>query len=87
MSPSRISELVHGTRPVTADTALRLGLLFSMNPRFWLNLQTEYDVRIATREVTAKIAVGRMGNLPQRSARFLHTPSPLGRDGPANARR
>ena len=49
-----------------------------MNPRFWLNLQTEYDVRIATREVTAKIAVGRMGNLPQRSARFLHTPSPLG---------
>ncbi|MEO8925235.1 MAG: HigA family addiction module antitoxin [Caldimonas sp.] len=56
VSPSRISELVHGTRPVTADTALRLGLFFSMNPRFWLNLQTEYDMRIATRELTAKIA-------------------------------
>ncbi|MEP7300416.1 MAG: HigA family addiction module antitoxin [Caldimonas sp.] len=56
VSPSRISELVHGTRPVTADTALRLGLFFSMNPRFWLNLQTEYDMRTATRELTAKIA-------------------------------
>ena len=56
VSPSRISELVHGTRPVTADTALRLGLFFSMNPRFWLNLQTEYDMRIATRELTAKVA-------------------------------
>ena len=56
VSPSRISELVHGVRPVTADTALRLGLFFSMNPRFWLNLQTEYDMRIATRELTAKIA-------------------------------
>ena len=56
VSPSRISELVHGTRPVTADTALRLGLFFSMNPRFLLNLQTEYDMRIATRELTAKIA-------------------------------
>ena len=47
VSPSRISELVHGARPVTADTALRLGLFFGMEPRFWLNLQTEYDMRIA----------------------------------------
>ena len=56
VSPSRISEVVHGTRPVTADTALRLGLFFGMEPRFWLNLQTEYDMRIAKRDLTAKIA-------------------------------
>lgn len=56
VSPSRISELVHGTRPVTADTALRLGLFFAMEPRFWLNLQTEYDMRIATRTLQEKIA-------------------------------
>ena len=56
VSPSRISELVHGTRPVTADTALRLGLFFEMEPRFWLNLQTEYDMRIATRTLQEKIA-------------------------------
>ena len=56
VSPSRISELVLGTRPVTADTALRLGLFFEMEPRFWLNLQTEYDMRIAARTLQEKIA-------------------------------
>jgi addiction module HigA family antidote len=56
VSPSRISELVHGSRPITADTALRLGLFFGMEPRFWLNLQSEYDMRMATRELKAKIA-------------------------------
>jgi addiction module HigA family antidote len=56
VSPSRISELVHGTRPITADTALRLGLFFGMEPRFWLNLQTEYDIRIAARTLLDKIA-------------------------------
>jgi len=56
VSPSRISELVNCTRPVTADTAIRLGLFFGMEPRFWLNLQSEYDMRIATRDLTDKIA-------------------------------
>ena len=56
VSPSRISELVHGARPITADTALRLGLFFGMEPRFWLNLQSEYDMRMAMRNLTAKIA-------------------------------
>lgn len=54
--PSRISDIVNGTRPITADTALRLGLFFSMEPRFWLNLQTEYDMRIVTRKNRDKIA-------------------------------
>lgn len=56
VSPSRISELVNGVRPITADTALRLGLFFNMDPRFWINLQAEYDIRIATRELKAAIA-------------------------------
>ena len=56
VSPSRISELVNGLRPITADTALRLGLFFSMEPRFWLNLQSEYDMRMAVRETQAAIA-------------------------------
>ena len=51
VSPSRISEIIHGTRPITADTALRLGLFFSMEPRFWLNLQSEYDMRMAKRNL------------------------------------
>ena len=56
VSPSRISEIVHGTRPISADTALRLGLFFSMDPRFWINLQSEYDLRVIKRNQEAKIA-------------------------------
>ena len=56
VSPSRISEIINGKRPITADTALRLGLFFSMESRFWLNLQSEFDMRIATRELTDKVA-------------------------------
>ena len=51
--PSRISEIVNGARPITADTALRLGIYFGMEPRFWLNLQSEYDMRIVAREQRA----------------------------------
>ena len=47
---SRISEILNGTRPITADTAVRLGIYFSMDPIFWINLQAEYDVRVAIRE-------------------------------------
>ena len=56
VSPSRISDLVHGRRPITADTALRLGLFFNMEPRFWLNLQAEYDMRMTIRTAREKIA-------------------------------
>lgn len=53
--PSRISEILRGKRPITADTALRLGMFFNMEVRYWLNLQTEYDVRVAYRNLEAKI--------------------------------
>ena len=53
--PSRISEIVNARRPVTADTALRLGLFFQMEPRFWLNLQTEYDLRVTERAAKDRI--------------------------------
>ena len=56
VSPSRISELVNGQRPITADTALRLGMFFGMEPRCWLNLRSEYDIRVADRELRAKLA-------------------------------
>lgn len=54
--PSRISERVNGQRPVTADTAFRLGLFFGMEARFWLNLQSEYDIRVADRALRAKLS-------------------------------
>ncbi len=54
--PSRISDIVNGNRPITADTALRLSIFFDMEARFWVNLQSEYDVRIALRTLKDKIA-------------------------------
>ena len=45
--PRRINEIVHGTRGITADTALRLGKLFGATAQFWLNLQTLYDLDLA----------------------------------------
>lgn len=39
--------IVTGKRSITADTALRLGLYFGMDAQFWLNLQSEYDLRLA----------------------------------------
>ena len=47
--PSRISDIVNARRPITADTAVRLGLFFRMDARFRVNLQAEYDMRIASR--------------------------------------
>lgn len=46
--PRRINEIVHGKRSVTADTALRLARYFGTTPRFWLNLQTQYDLDVET---------------------------------------
>jgi addiction module HigA family antidote len=44
--PRRINEIVHGKRAVTADTALRLARFFGPSERFWLNLQTAYDLDV-----------------------------------------
>ena len=48
---SRISNVVNGKRPISAETAVRLGIFFDMDPRFWVNLQAEYDTRMATRSL------------------------------------
>jgi addiction module HigA family antidote len=42
--PRRINEIVHGLRNITADTALRLARYFGTSERFWLNLQSRYDL-------------------------------------------
>ena len=46
--PRRINEIIHAKRAITLDTSLRLGRFFGQSPRFWLNLQTECDLRNAT---------------------------------------
>jgi addiction module HigA family antidote len=44
---TRMGEIVHGRRAITADTALRLSRYFDTNPKFWMNLQTSYDLAMA----------------------------------------
>jgi len=53
--PNRISEIVHGKRAITADTALRLGKYFNVSPELWLGLQGDYDIRVAQRTIWPEI--------------------------------
>ncbi len=60
ITPKTISEIVLGKRGVSPEMSIRLGKFFGQSPRFWLNLQTEYDFRCALRReksLTAKVAV------------------------------
>ena len=45
--PRRINEIVHGSRGVSADTALRLGRYFGTSAQFWFNLQSQYGLDVA----------------------------------------
>ena len=46
----RIDEICAGDRGITADTAVRLGLAFGVEPQFWLNRQAQYDIEVIQRE-------------------------------------
>lgn len=53
--PNRISQIIAGKRSITGDTALRLGHWFGVEPQFWLNLQSQYDLALAERETGEKV--------------------------------
>ena len=52
----RINEIIHGTRAVTADTALRLGRYFGVSAQFWLNLQSHYDLAVQEDRIGEQLA-------------------------------
>lgn len=52
---TRIAEIVHERRAITADTAIRLGRYFKTTARFWLNLQTAYDLEVIEDDTLAQI--------------------------------
>src|SRR6266404_5931560 len=54
VQPNRISDIVNGKRSIIADTALRLGKYFGVSPEVWLNLQVDYDLRVAKRTTWLK---------------------------------
>lgn len=53
--PRRINEIVHGTRGITADTALRLSRYFGCSAAFWMNLQSRYDLELQSDRAAARI--------------------------------
>jgi addiction module HigA family antidote len=54
--PNRVSQIIAGKRAVTGDTALRFGHWFGVEPQFWLNLQSAYEIRIAAEKTGPEIA-------------------------------
>ncbi len=52
----RITDILNGRRSITAETAVRLGRYFGNSPRFWLELQSQYDVALVERDRGTEIA-------------------------------
>lgn len=59
--PNRVNQIIHGKREITADTALRLGKYFGIEPEFWLNLQMRYNM---------KVAISRVGNVVDKEVKI-----------------
>jgi len=56
-APRRINEIVLGKRRITADTALRLARYFGTSPQFWMGLQNDYDLDIATESLGDRLNI------------------------------
>jgi len=56
ISPNRIAEIVNNRRRITADTALRLSLYFGNSAEFWMNLQSQFDLKLAKRNLRSQDA-------------------------------
>ncbi len=55
VSPMRVSHVIKGTRPVTAELALLFGKAFGQTPSYWMNLQTSYDLKTAEKTMVQKV--------------------------------
>jgi addiction module HigA family antidote len=55
VSPMRISHLLKGARPVTAELALLFGRALGQSPQYWLNLQATFDLRIAEKSIGKRL--------------------------------
>lgn len=55
VDPRRIHDIIQGKRSVTADTALRLGRFFNVSPEIWMDLQTSYDLEVASLELKDRL--------------------------------
>jgi addiction module HigA family antidote len=70
---NRVTSIINGQRGITADTALRLGHWFGTSPQFWMNLQQQYELRLAEKEVGAQVASLPRRAQPQTTRKFGKT--------------
>jgi addiction module HigA family antidote len=56
VSPIRISQIVHGKRAITADTAMRLARYFGTSAEVWLRMQARYDLEVAQEQIGERIS-------------------------------
>ncbi|MDR1163764.1 MAG: HigA family addiction module antidote protein [Candidatus Accumulibacter sp.] len=55
ISPMRVSHVIKGVRPVTAELALLFGRFFDQSPRYWMNLQTNFDMKTAEASIARQL--------------------------------
>jgi antitoxin HigA-1 len=55
VSPMRISHIIKGSRPITAELAVLFGKAFGQTPTYWMNLQTSYDLKTVQKEMTLRV--------------------------------
>ncbi|NJD37625.1 MAG: HigA family addiction module antidote protein [Geobacter sp.] len=55
VSAMRISHVVHGKRPVTAELAILFARAFSQTPQYWMNLQASYDLKVTEKTMARRI--------------------------------
>lgn len=55
VSPMRISHVIKGSRPVSAELALLFGKALNQTPTYWMNLQTSYDLKTAEKELAQQV--------------------------------
>ena len=55
VSPMRVSHVIKGTRPVTAELALLFGRAFGQTPQYWLNLQADFDLKTAVKSMDKQL--------------------------------
>ena len=72
--PNRISEIVNGKRSITTDTVLRLQRYFGVEAQFWLNLQTEYNLRMMKRKIWPDIE---RRIIPRKNSELVAENSPM----------
>ncbi len=54
--PNRVSQIIAGKRKITGDTALRFGRWFGVEPQFWMNLQTQFELAVAEEQIGEVLA-------------------------------